>query len=311
MNDLENKMNLAVSHFEKELSSLRTSRANPSMLDNIFVDAYGSKTPLNQLGNISTPDPNTITIQIWDTSLIKSIENAIKKNEDSKDIITVEIHHNLIINFIVLFYEYCYTLYDSKLIKKINASSKKQLNHKLKTMLAHDYYALLRVEEIDDSKTDLVPSLAKSIIDCTSFYITYVIDDYKICDRQMMNEHRMYFLTTEKFRNEICQNEKEKQQANIDAQEVKKEGFTASIQGLRGHCTAIYDATIIYEGNAPTLKDLVLGKVSKVQLHVKRFELDNLTDDKTELNDWITERFYIKDEMMAKFKQGQSEELLN
>ena len=49
MSDLENKMNSAVSHFEKELNSLRTSRANPSMLDNILVDAYGSKTPLNQL----------------------------------------------------------------------------------------------------------------------------------------------------------------------------------------------------------------------------------------------------------------------
>ena len=80
MNDLENKMNLAVSHFEKELSSLRTSRANPSMLDNIFVAAYGAKTPLNQLGNISIPDANTITIQIWDTSLIKSIENAITES---------------------------------------------------------------------------------------------------------------------------------------------------------------------------------------------------------------------------------------
>tara|TARA_B100000674_G_C37502929_1_gene761252 strand:+ start:108 stop:650 length:543 start_codon:yes stop_codon:yes gene_type:complete len=80
MNDLENRMNLAISHFEKELSSLRTSRANPSMLDNIFVDAYGAKTPLNQLGNISTPDSNTITIQIWDTSLIKSIENAITES---------------------------------------------------------------------------------------------------------------------------------------------------------------------------------------------------------------------------------------
>ena len=49
MSDLENKMNSAVSHFEKELNSLRTSRANPSMLDNILVDSYGSKTPLNQL----------------------------------------------------------------------------------------------------------------------------------------------------------------------------------------------------------------------------------------------------------------------
>ena len=77
MIELEKKMNSAVSHFERELSSLRTSRANPSMLDNIFVDAYGTKTPLNQLGNISVQDASTITIQIWDISLLKSIENAI------------------------------------------------------------------------------------------------------------------------------------------------------------------------------------------------------------------------------------------
>ena len=77
MSDLENKMNLAVTHFEKELNSLRTSRANPSMLDNILVDAYGSKTPINQLGNISVQDASTITIQVWDSSLIKSIENTI------------------------------------------------------------------------------------------------------------------------------------------------------------------------------------------------------------------------------------------
>ena len=79
MSNLENKMNSAVSHFERELSSLRTSRANPSMLDNIFVDAYGTKTPLNQLGNISVQDASTITIQIWDLSLLKSIENAISE----------------------------------------------------------------------------------------------------------------------------------------------------------------------------------------------------------------------------------------
>ena len=80
MSDLENKMNSAVTHFEKELNSLRTSRANPSMLDNIFVDAYGSRTPLNQLGNISVQDASTITIQVWDTTLIKSIEDAISES---------------------------------------------------------------------------------------------------------------------------------------------------------------------------------------------------------------------------------------
>tara|TARA_B100000575_G_C22914493_1_gene530852 strand:+ start:74 stop:616 length:543 start_codon:yes stop_codon:yes gene_type:complete len=80
MNNLENKMNNAIMHFEKELNSLRTSRANPSMLDNIFIDAYGAKSPLNQLGNISIPDPTTITIQVWDTSLIKLIESSITES---------------------------------------------------------------------------------------------------------------------------------------------------------------------------------------------------------------------------------------
>ena len=80
MNDLDSKMSSAIVHFEKELNSLRTSRANPSMLDNIFVDAYGTKTPLNQLGNISVQDASTITIQIWDSSLIKSIENSISES---------------------------------------------------------------------------------------------------------------------------------------------------------------------------------------------------------------------------------------
>ena len=80
MNDLESKMSSAVLHFEKELNSLRTSRANPSMLDNILADAYGAKTPINQLGNISVQDANTITIQVWDSSLIKSIENAISES---------------------------------------------------------------------------------------------------------------------------------------------------------------------------------------------------------------------------------------
>ena len=77
INDLNQKMSNAVKHLEKEFNTIRTSRANPSMLDNVFADAYGNKTPLNQLGNISTPDPSTITIQVWDTSLLKNIENSI------------------------------------------------------------------------------------------------------------------------------------------------------------------------------------------------------------------------------------------
>ena len=74
---INNKMSSSLAHFEKDLASIRTSRASITMLDSIFVDCYGSKTPINQLGNISVPDANTLTIQIWDTNLIKIIENSI------------------------------------------------------------------------------------------------------------------------------------------------------------------------------------------------------------------------------------------
>ena len=77
MEQIETKMSIAISHYEKELNSLRTSRATPAMLDNINVEAYGNRTPINQLGNISVPDSSTITIQVWDSNLIKQIETAI------------------------------------------------------------------------------------------------------------------------------------------------------------------------------------------------------------------------------------------
>ena len=74
---LKEKMDNTLLFFEKELSSVRTSRASLTMLDNIQVDSYGAKTPINQLGNISIPDSNLITIQVWDVNLINSIEKAI------------------------------------------------------------------------------------------------------------------------------------------------------------------------------------------------------------------------------------------
>jgi len=70
-------MDSCIVFLEKELSSIRTSRANASMLDNIMVEAYGSQTSINQLGNISVPEANMLTIQIWDSSLVKKIENSI------------------------------------------------------------------------------------------------------------------------------------------------------------------------------------------------------------------------------------------
>ena len=75
--DLNYKMEKAISHLEKEFQSIRTSRANLNMLDNIFVEAYGGKTLINQLSNISVPDSSTLSIQIWDANLIKNIEKAL------------------------------------------------------------------------------------------------------------------------------------------------------------------------------------------------------------------------------------------
>ena len=80
LDNLNSKMNISIKHLEKEFQTIRTSRANPSMLENIFVDAYGAKTPLNQLGNVSSPDSTMLTIQVWDNSLLKKIENAISES---------------------------------------------------------------------------------------------------------------------------------------------------------------------------------------------------------------------------------------
>ena len=77
MENIHEKMKNSLSHFEKELSSLRTSRANPKMLDSILVEAYGNKNPINQIGNITVPDASTLSIQVWDASLIKSVETSI------------------------------------------------------------------------------------------------------------------------------------------------------------------------------------------------------------------------------------------
>ena len=76
-NKLKSRMESAIIYFEKELSSVRTARASSTMLDNLIVEAYGTKTPINQLGNINVPDSNTLTIQVWDTTLLKNIENSI------------------------------------------------------------------------------------------------------------------------------------------------------------------------------------------------------------------------------------------
>ena len=67
--------------FTKDLSSLRTGRANASMLDIVKVDVYGQKMPINQLASITTPEPRMINIQVWDLNNVPVIDSAIKKSE--------------------------------------------------------------------------------------------------------------------------------------------------------------------------------------------------------------------------------------
>ena len=73
------KMDKTFEVFAKELTSLRTGRANANMLDLIKVDVYEQKMPINQLGTITTPEPRTINIQVWDLNNVPSIDSAIKK----------------------------------------------------------------------------------------------------------------------------------------------------------------------------------------------------------------------------------------
>ena len=75
------KMDKTFDVFIKELTSLRTGRANASMLDIINVDVYGQKMPVNQLASITTPEPRTINIQVWDLNNVTLIDSAIKKSE--------------------------------------------------------------------------------------------------------------------------------------------------------------------------------------------------------------------------------------
>ena len=75
------KMNKTFEVFIKELSSLRTGRANSNMLDLVKVDVYGQKMPINQLGTITTPEPRMINIQVWDLNNVILIDAAIKKSE--------------------------------------------------------------------------------------------------------------------------------------------------------------------------------------------------------------------------------------
>jgi ribosome recycling factor len=78
--DLERRMNGALGSLKTEFASLRTGRASASMLEPIMVDAYGSRTPINQIGTVNVPEPRMVTVNIWDKSLVGVAEKAIRES---------------------------------------------------------------------------------------------------------------------------------------------------------------------------------------------------------------------------------------
>lgn len=77
-NELKRRMDGAVASLQHDLSGLRTGRASASLLDPIAVDAYGAQTPLNQLANVSVPEPRMLSVSVWDKSMVGKVERAIR-----------------------------------------------------------------------------------------------------------------------------------------------------------------------------------------------------------------------------------------
>ena len=78
LKEFEKKMNDSLSSLDKDLSSIRTGRAHSNMLDLLKVEVYGQNMPIKQLSSISTPDPQTLTLQVWDQNNVKFIEKSIR-----------------------------------------------------------------------------------------------------------------------------------------------------------------------------------------------------------------------------------------
>ena len=80
LNDLESRMNKSIAALKEEFSGLRTGRANPSLLEPVMVDAYGSKMPLNQVATVAAADARLLTVQVWDKSMTQAVEKAIRES---------------------------------------------------------------------------------------------------------------------------------------------------------------------------------------------------------------------------------------
>ena len=80
VDDLTRRMDGAMSALKSEFASLRTGRASSSMVDPVMVEAYGNKTPINQVGTVNVPEPRMVTINVWDKSLVELVDKAIRES---------------------------------------------------------------------------------------------------------------------------------------------------------------------------------------------------------------------------------------
>jgi ribosome recycling factor len=78
---IEERMNLSLGSYSKELSTIRTGRANPKMLDSVRVEVYGQKMPISQLATVSIPEPQMINVQVWDKANVSAVDQAIRTSD--------------------------------------------------------------------------------------------------------------------------------------------------------------------------------------------------------------------------------------
>ncbi|MGI6315896.1 MAG: ribosome recycling factor [Christensenellales bacterium] len=81
INEAERRMERTISYLKNEYSTLKAGRANPQILERIYVDYYGTRTPITQVGNVSAPEPRVLVINLWDSSMLKAVEKAIQQSD--------------------------------------------------------------------------------------------------------------------------------------------------------------------------------------------------------------------------------------
>ena len=172
------KMDKAIEVFLKELSSLRTGRANASMLDLIKVDVYGQQMPVNQIGSITTPEPRMINIQVWDANNVPFVDAAIKKSDLG---LNPQIDGQLIRLPVPELNEERRTEL-KKLIKSIGEKCKVSIRN-IRREANEDLKKLLKSKEIgeDDEKTH-----EKKVQNITDDHIKLVDDKVSLKEKEIM-----------------------------------------------------------------------------------------------------------------------------